>query len=204
MFKIVKVLIWIAIVIFVSLGVVASINQMPPDPNSYNPGFVKHPIMTWLHAIPGLLFMVLGPFQFIPSIRRKYPLYHKISGRIILVSCLLLGISALMIVFTFPYTRINENLSDLSEQIPNTFFALLFLIFAFLGYYYIRKKNITKHRKYMIRVFAIGLGISLFRIIIIVTAIMGMNPLLYFGVFFWLGFSITWACAEVYIKVRRV
>ncbi len=199
-----KVVIWIGIFILASVGIFSCIMQMPPNAKSYNPGFADYPITTWLHTIPGALFMILAPMQFIPAIRRKYPIYHRWAGRVVLLSCLILGISASIILFTFPYTSFDPNLSNLSEQIPDIFFGTFFLLFAALGYYNIRKGNIEKHRRYMIRVFAIGLGISLFRILMVVTAIAGTNPLELIGIYFWLGFAITWILAEIYIKFRKV
>ncbi len=203
MLKVIKIVIWILAPLFVLMGMYASINQMPPNPQSYNPGFYENPITTWIHVLPGLLFMVLAPLQLSSKIRSKFLAFHKWVGRVFVFSSILVGISAFLIVFNFPYSHYNDDIPNISEQLPDVFFGSLFIIFTALGYYHIKKKNIEKHREYMIRVFSIGLGISLFRVLMVATAIFGQSPLEFIGLFFWIGFSTTWLIGETYIFLSK-
>ncbi len=36
-------------------------------------GFTRHPFLTLAHVVPGLVFIVLGPFQFMPGLRKRWP-----------------------------------------------------------------------------------------------------------------------------------
>src|SRR5467141_2919279 len=58
--------------------------------------FAHYPILTLVHIVPGLLFMVLGPLQFSSTIRARHLRWHRWIGHIF-VSCReLLGIPALL------------------------------------------------------------------------------------------------------------
>ena len=58
-------------------------------------GFAQHPVLTFVHIIPGALFMVLGPFQFMPSIRARRLWQHRWSGRVFVAAGYVVGVSAL-------------------------------------------------------------------------------------------------------------
>ena len=94
--KVFEVFGWVIIALFVFIGITASIGQIPPGQNSYNEGFEIHPITTLMHVVPGIIFMVLGPLQFIGKIREKFINFHRWSGRIFMINCLFIGVSGLI------------------------------------------------------------------------------------------------------------
>src|SRR5262245_13876192 len=57
--------------------------------------FARYSLLTLVHILPGLLFMILGPLQFVSTIRRRYPKWHRWSGRVYLVCSLVIGLTAL-------------------------------------------------------------------------------------------------------------
>src|SRR6476646_10720991 len=44
--------------------------------------FAHYPVLTLVHIVPGLLFMILGPLQFSSSIRARHLRWHRFSGRV--------------------------------------------------------------------------------------------------------------------------
>src|ERR1051325_5608034 len=48
--------------------------------------FGRHPWATLAHVAPGALLFCLAPLQFVSSFRRRYPRFHRWSGRVI-VGC---------------------------------------------------------------------------------------------------------------------
>ena len=40
--------------------------------NEFNQRYADHPWLTLIHIVPGFLFMVLGPLQFMPFIRNRW------------------------------------------------------------------------------------------------------------------------------------
>jgi len=185
---------WVIVIFLCVLGALAALNQMPPNPKSYSPEFAKHPITTLLHVVPGLLFMVLGPIQFMPKIRRKFPKFHRFSGYIFALSCVPIGISTIVIVVWFPT-------GGIGEQISMTFFALMFLYYTYRGVQHIRQRQVIQHRACMLRVFAIGLAVAVFRVVMAVTYLgFGIGGLQYLDLKLTASFVVTWLVAEWWIR----
>src|SRR4051812_11860692 len=65
----------------------------------FDSGFGLHPVITLIHILPGVLFMLTGPLQFMRSVRSRYPNLHRLSGYIFIFSSYLIGISALCMPF---------------------------------------------------------------------------------------------------------
>jgi hypothetical protein len=58
--------------------------------------FARHPFLTLAHIIPGLVFVVLGPFQFMTGLRKRYPDLHRWTGRGFLAGAPVIGVTALI------------------------------------------------------------------------------------------------------------
>src|SRR6476661_8553237 len=43
-------------------------------------GFARHPVLTLAHILPGIVFVVLGPFQFMAGLRKRHPALHRWMG----------------------------------------------------------------------------------------------------------------------------
>src|SRR5262249_12011578 len=64
--------------------------------------FASYPILTLIHILPALLFMILGPLQFVSSIRLRHPQWHRWSGRVYLLCSLIVGLTAFVMSFAMP------------------------------------------------------------------------------------------------------
>src|SRR3569623_299996 len=58
------------------------------------------PLQALTHMLIAPLALVLGPFQFFPGLRAKYPQAHRWSGRLYVAACTVAGTGALA---TTPY-----------------------------------------------------------------------------------------------------
>lgn len=125
-----------------------------------NEGFAHYPLMTRLHVIPGLLYLVLAPLQFSPAIRRRFKNFHRRSGQLLTVAGLILGSAALFIGIVIPF-------SGLPEQIVIAIFGSFYLASLIKGFQCARFKQYQAHREWMLRAFAIGLSIVTMRLIFI-------------------------------------
>jgi hypothetical protein len=56
--------------------------------------FARSAILTLVHIVPGLLFMVLGPWQFSATIRARHLRWHQWNGRIFVFSGVVIGVGA--------------------------------------------------------------------------------------------------------------
>jgi len=160
-------------------------------------GFARHVTLTLIHILPGALFLVLAPLQFVPGIRAKHLRLHRWMGRVLLISGLIIGTSALVMSYTM-------NIGGTNETAATTLYGILFLICLIQAYRYIRRKEVARHREWMIRAYGIGLGVATTRPIVgMFFAFRRLAPHEFFGIAFWLGFTITAVAAEGWVEYTR-
>jgi uncharacterized membrane protein len=160
-------------------------------------GFARHVTLTLIHILPGALFLVLAPLQFVPGIRAKHLRLHRWMGRVLLISGLIIGTSALVMSYTM-------NIGGTNETAATTLYGILFLICLMQAYRYIRRKEVARHREWMIRAYGIGLGVATTRPIVgMFFAFRRLAPHEFFGIAFWLGFTITAVAAEGWVEYTR-
>jgi uncharacterized membrane protein len=162
-------------------------------------GFAQHPFLTLVHIVPGALFMLLGPLQFVNGIRQRRPALHRWMGRTFLVCSVVIGISALVMGLIMPIGGANESAAI-------AVFGSLFLFALWRAYRHIRRREFARHREWMIRGFAIGLAVATIRPIVGIffatSRLTHLTPHEFFGTAFWLGFSLQTMAAEVYIRTH--
>jgi uncharacterized membrane protein len=201
--------IWIGVIVLAVIGLAAATRRALvlfwpgvfsgkyPPAAAMDTGFAKHMALTLVHIIPGALFLLLVPLQFVPAIRTKYLSVHRWLGRILVVSGLVIGISALVMSYTM-------NIGGPNETAATTLFGILFLFCLIKAYRHIRRKEVAQHREWMIRAFGIGLGVATTRPLVgMFFAFRKLTPHEFFGIAFWLGFTITFFVAEAWIDYTR-
>lgn len=178
-----------------ALPPVASLNDR--DFVQYDLGFVQRPGLTLLHLVPGLIFVILGPLQFVAWIRTRHIKLHRWCGRIYVAAGLFVGVTALIFGIVIGF-------GGPAETSAVTFFSLLFLIFLGLAVFRIRRREIAAHREWMIRAFALGLAVTTMRpMIVIFLAFTELSFSEILGIAFWLAFSLHLVIAEIWVNVTR-
>jgi len=161
--------------------------------------FGKYRVITWLHVVPGGIFLLLAPIQFLPPVRNRFLGFHRWLGRILLVAALASGGAGLFFGFFFP-------LGGFNESIPIAIFGGLLFFSAIRAYIAIRNGQVRIHREWMIRAFAVALAISTVRVVIMAFDIarIGVDePRAMFVISIWSGWLITLAIAEFWIRYTR-
>ncbi|WP_189418870.1 DUF2306 domain-containing protein [Cellvibrio zantedeschiae] len=174
---------------------------IPSDPADAH--YVKHALLISFHIIPGFLFLVLGPLQFISSIRSRWPKAHRISGRIFIACGFITAVSAIAINIMFP------PFGGLFKSIAVYVFSLAQIFTLIVALRAILRREIARHRAWMIRAFAIGLAISTMRIFFIPAYLLyGMPSDFTVALGMWIGFLVNIAVAEFILwrerKTQRV
>ena len=204
--------IWLFTLFLVAIGVAMVIRRTShilapspappgfPEAAALDEGFARHPLLTMLHIIPGSLFMVLGPLQFIPALRSRKPRLHRWTGRAVLASGAIVGTTALVMS---PQMAIG----GVSETAATMLFAILFLFALTRAFLLIRRGSVALHREWMVRAFAIGLAVASIRPIVGIffatSRLTHLTPHDFFGAAFWLGFTAQTIAAEVWIHRTR-
>ena len=197
-------LVWTGTTILAIIGIAAAVTRAlrlifgaAPSPQAFDAEIAPHPVLTFIHIIPGALFMVLGPFQFMQTIRARRLWQHRWSGKIFVASGYVIGISALVMTAHMAIGGTNERAAVL-------LFDSAFLFSLTKAVWHIRHKRIAQHREWMLRAFGIGLGVATTRPIVgAFFAARSLAPKEFFGIAFWIGFTITAVAAETWINVTR-
>jgi uncharacterized membrane protein len=160
--------------------------------------FARHPILTLVHIVPGMLFMILGPLQFSATIRARHLRWHRLSGRVFVICGLVIGISALVMSLGMPA------IGGVNQAAATTLFGTFFLFALCKAFWHIRRREIALHREWMIRAFSIGLAVATIRPIVGVffatSPLTGLTPREFFGIAFWIGFVLHLIAAEAWIR----
>jgi uncharacterized membrane protein len=144
--------------------------------------------------LPGVIFLVLGPLQFNKGLRARHIRLHRWLGRVYIGAAYLIGISALVMSFGMA-------IGGLNETAATVLFDIFFLVAITRALLYILKGNTVLHREWMLRAFAIGLAIATIRPIMgLFFAFSGLQPQVFFGTAFWIGFTLHMIAAEIWIN----
>lgn len=203
-------LVWFGVIFLVAIGIAAVTRRtlvllwpaqfggaQANPAAALDTGFAKHTALTLIHILPGALFLGLVPFQFAGSVRQKHLQLHRWMGRCLVVLGLIIGISALVMSYKM-------NIGGPNETAATTSFAILFLICLVKAYIHIRRNEVARHREWMIRMYGVGLGVATTRPIVgMFFAFRRLTPHEFFGIAFWLGFTITFLVAEAWVDYTR-
>lgn len=163
--------------------------------------FARHPVLTLIHTLPGLLFVVLAPLQFNSTFCERHLKWHRRSGRILFLCGAVIGVSALVMSFAMP------SIGGVNQAAATTLFGLWFLFALGKAFRHILRREIAPHREWMIRAFSIGLAVATIRPIIAIffttSPLSGLTPYEFFGPGFWIGFAVHLIAAEVWIRRTR-
>ncbi len=118
-----------------------------------NARFFAAPVPIVIHITGASLFLVLGAFQFLPNLRSRFPRWHRVAGRVTLVAGLCAAFAGLWMTATYPAMDNPDFLYVLRMFIGTAWASSLIL--AFLA---VRRRDITRHKEWMIRAYALGAG----------------------------------------------
>ena len=109
-----------------------------------------------LHAGFAATALILGPFQFLPSLRRSRPGLHRLLGKAYVACCLISGVAGLVLAFgakTGPISTAGFGI-----------LAVLWLITTSRAWRLAMARRFVDHERWMIRSFALTLAAVTLRI----------------------------------------
>ena len=169
---------------------------MPEDAGDMS--YVYHPVLSALHIVPGMIFLILGPLQFISTIRTRWPHIHRWSGRIFIAAGLLTAIMAITVNLVFP------PVGGLFKSLAVYIFSVAQIVALVIALRAILRRDIVLHRAWMIRSLAIGLSVSTMRIFFIPVYFMyGLPSDFVIGLGMWIGFVVNIIVAELILYRER-
>ena len=119
-----------------------------------NARFFASPTPVILHIIGSILFSMVGAFQFAPSFRRRFPKWHRTTGRVLIPSGLIVALTGLWMTLFYQLPEVDGSLLHPMRLVV----GLAMLLCIILGVYAIRQRKYMLHGDWMLRAYALGLG----------------------------------------------
>lgn len=179
---------------FFSVGVAGYALYFVPTGGSPAPQILENLYAKpWLMTHAGFagLALLVGPFQFLPAIRRRRDI-HRLLGRTYAISCVLGGAAGLALSF-----------GSTSGPIAGVGFGLLAVVWLYStieAWRMARMRRFDEHRAWMIRSFALTFAAVTLRLYMPTSAILGLDPLAAYRAIAWLAWVPNLAVAEIYIR----
>lgn len=147
----------------------------------------------FIHVFSAIFVLLAGYTQFSASIRKRFPLVHRQLGWLyIIVTVLFAGPSGFII-------GIYAN-GGLSSQISFCLLAFLWMLFTVIALIKIIKKQVSSHRIWMMRSFALALSaITLRAWKYVLVALFHPKPMNVYQIVAWLGWVLNLVIVEIII-----
>lgn len=193
-------LLFCALGVFISLAAAVRLVTRPVPPSEIDAAFV-YPTWGIAHFLPGLMFMTLVPLQLWPAFRNRHRVFHRWTGRVLVATGIILGLSGV----TFPFVLSGR---PFSERVAMSTFFSYFLFCLIKAFTAARRRDFVRHREWMIRWFAVGMAIMTQRALLPVFIVaVGITDMRSFWEIFvsaaWLASVIQVLIAEWWINTTR-
>jgi uncharacterized membrane protein len=110
------------------------------------------PVWHFMHVLGGATFGILGPIQFGRALMPRYGLLHRIVGRVFVAAGAMISLSSLGLLWRFPDTY------SVAISSGRLLFGIGLGVALAIAMQAIYKRDFTRHRNWMIRAYAIGIG----------------------------------------------
>ncbi|MBA2237759.1 MAG: DUF2306 domain-containing protein [Lysobacter sp.] len=157
------------------------------------------PVWHFMHVLGGATFGILGPIQFARVLMRKYGLLHRAMGRVFVAAGAMMSLSSLGLLSHFPGAY------SVAISGGRLLFGIALGVALAIAMQAIRKRDFTRHRNWMIRAYAMGMGAAAVSMVVILIYAITGEPLR-MGLAFDLVFLGAWMACVVFAEglVRRI
>lgn len=139
-----------------------------------NPRAIAYPLPIVLHILSSFLFCLLGALQFLPSLRRRYPGLHRMSGKPVAAAGCLSALTGMWMTHAFAFPQ--ELQGILLYWVRMVLGVSMFGLIAW-AVVAVRSGNVSGHGAAMLRAYAIGQGASTQALLgIVLMVVFNMDP----------------------------
>ncbi len=152
----------------------------------------------YIHVITSIFSLLAGFSQFNTNLLRKSPKFHRNIGKVYVI---------VVLFFSAPsgfYLGLFAN-GGLFSKISFTILAILWFYFTYKSYFFIRKRNIIKHKHFMYKSFALAFSAITLRLWkIILVYLFQPSPMDIYQIIAWLGWIPNLIIIELFIKNKVI
>jgi uncharacterized membrane protein len=167
-----------------------------PAEGEFDRRYAQQPVLAYAHILPGVVYLVVAPFQISRRFRNRHLTLHRKTGRILIPLGIASGLFG--IIFGILYS-----FGGVAEASAAVVFGSWFVFCLAYAYMHIRAGDTVRHRRWMIRAFAIGLGVGTIRIwvgLFEATGLLDFDDA--FGAGFWIAWTMHVIAAEIWLLRR--
>ncbi|MEZ5443649.1 MAG: DUF2306 domain-containing protein [Lysobacterales bacterium] len=110
------------------------------------------------HLLPAIWLNLAGLLQLVPRLRQRYPILHRINGRVFLILALSGALSGLLLTWVR-----GSRLSDIGA-LGTTLNGILIVLAVVLTWRLARLRQFAAHRRWAIRCYLLVSGVWMFRL----------------------------------------
>ncbi|MEH6631023.1 MAG: DUF2306 domain-containing protein [Halopseudomonas aestusnigri] len=190
---------WIILMLSATAIALLSTRFLLPEPPHVGPeimeNFLAHKPAFLAHVLGSLIALLIGPWQFVKTIRGRWPTLHRWMGRTYMVAVLIGGIGGFVVAWT-----------SISGPIAVAGFATLALLWLYVtgqGYQAARDGRYKEHREWMIRSFALTAAAITLRLGLPIAPALGYEFQTGYIALSWVCWLFNLGVAEIYLRVGR-
>jgi hypothetical protein len=127
----------------------------------YVPGDQAGNLIVAAHLVFAVLVLGAGPLQLIPALREQWPVAHRWTGRIYLLSVMVATLSGLYMLFA-------RDIGSWSLKVGFLLQALLIIAFGAMAFVHARAHRIAQHRRWALRFFMVSSVALSYRVIFMI------------------------------------
>jgi hypothetical protein len=166
----------------------------PPQLAELDRVFASHTALTLAHILPALAFVLVAPFA----------IFRRFSGlawpeRWLFPLGVVVGITA--------YAMSVDAVGGWTERSAVLFFNSLFLFSLARAWMYKVRGHALEKKRWLMRAMVVLLGIATTRpvmgVFFATSRLTHLGPHQFFGIAFWIGFSINWIVVESWLRMNR-
>ena len=188
------------VVVFAVIRVVVDVPHLragtAPEPHTFEARYVAHPLIAYLHLVPGTLFLLGAPLQLSARFRNRHLTLHRRLGRVLVVLGLTSGVFAFVFGARYAF-------GGPPQALATMVFGTWFMVSIVLALRAIRRRDVAAHRRWMVRAFAVGLAVGTIRLWVGLFVLTGWFDFRAgFGPAFWLGLSMHVVAGELWLRAH--
>lgn len=153
----------------------------------------------FLHVFAGTVAIVVGPFQFVGWIRRRYGKLHKTFGYIYFTAIMASAFSSLYVSFTVTMPR------SVDFAVGLICLCICWILTAVLAYTAVLRRDFISHKQLLVQNYTLTLAFTATRFLwdLDIAFIQNMGPMKYITMG-WAGWILPFFLSGFYFQVRTV
>jgi uncharacterized membrane protein len=116
--------------------------------------FAASPVPLVMHIVAAVVYAVLGAFQFSARLRRHHPVWHRQTGRLLVILGIAVAFAGLWMTLAYPQKEGTGDILWVTRLLVSAGMGAAVI----LGLVAIRRREIARHRAWMTRAYALALG----------------------------------------------